>query len=647
MQKFLGIVIIFLSIVLIYQYIQLHETIPSPETPLPEPFYSNNRNTRTSYGIPVSSFISPDKVYMSTISNGSMVVIIDEGGKLTPSQVDTKGKKVASWTSSGGVKFVDFSFNPNNGDILYIYNYNPDKGTKTKRTYWAGHIYYNKKFYPTNSSNFRIVGIENRSSGKTYSSKLGKNGPFTEGLERIGCYKDGGSRRLPIHHYPGRYFTLEDCWEIAYKHGSEYFGVQYGGQCFSGNDLERATSYGTRQSNTYCGWNSWNSADRTKDFYRTGGNSWTNDIHTVFSGSPTIRYFGSYGGRWPAVQRFARSDGKGIAKFDSDTYAIQPYVGGEELDANRAKMGHNVTGRWVQYVWDLSISKYASFCADNTFVEHNPTGCSNPENSDYCESSVNSGWVSDNKLCVTPLTIKRYSYNDYDNIDFFKIVNDFFYSAFNTSSELYQKTKSECVSVLKDADGDLVKSLRYSADVTNKKAADDECCELCLKEPSCQFWTRDKKGNCYLKKNFKGYKDSTEIYFAFRASATDQLTIIKQLLGKAGGKLERCVDIACSMIKNLDSKYDVKMCMETAMNSFNSGSSSGAADVVVKTITKAMKISATRMNINGKDPNAVPKKHLEDELLEFVKVAKAFIVKSSAALTNCKCTSGSADCAPC
>ncbi len=653
MEKYIGILILLLSIALIHQYIQFIESKKvKTETPNPEPFYSNNRNTRTEYGIPNEDFIVPNTAYMSTISNESLVIFVDEGGKLSPLEVDriNKGKKVATIKVRSPV-YTEFKFNPTEGDKIYIYNYNSGISTTNPYPYWAGHIYVNGQFYTSNSSNFKIIGVETRNSGyKTNQSQLGSSvGPFTDGFERIGCYADRGDRRLPIHHYPGRYFTLEDCREIAYSHGSTYFGSQAGGQCFSGNDLDRATNAGERHSN-YCGIHSFNRADRSKDSFKKAGWSWTNDVHSVSTGNPSIRYFGWYKGKWPTINAMYRTDGKGLAKYKEDTYALSPEIGGDEYrisDTNYGTYGHAFTGRWIQYYFDYDISKFAYYCADNDYVEHNPSGCSDPTNKDTCENSVNKGWVSKQKLCLTPLTLERYSYNDYDNITFFSLMNDFFYAAFNFYKSSQEKYNTECTSVMRNMEGTLVKKLKYKSSNTDKKAADSECCKICVNDPNCEFWVRDKYNNLYLKKDFKGYKDSTTLFSAFKASDSSLAEIVYKLLTSSRPFIEKSTKLACQMIKNVDSKYNDEQCLNSLINALDSDSSSYTSDLFVRTIIRAMKVSSERFKINGKNQNQILRVHLEKELLKLVKIAKAVVVKSAAIFVNCKCTSGSANCAPC
>jgi len=54
------------------------------------------------------------------------------------------------------------------------------------------------------------------------------------GEQPDGCYKDAGKRDLPT-----RLRTDEPrtCFELAVKGGYKYAGLQYGGECWAGNDV--------------------------------------------------------------------------------------------------------------------------------------------------------------------------------------------------------------------------------------------------------------------------------------------------------------------------------------------------------------------------------------------------------------------------
>ena len=66
-------------------------------------------------------------------------------------------------------------------------------------------------------------------------------------LQPLGCYKDnGGDRPLPINYANFRsqinwkqLETVQQCAQVAFNKGYEYFAVQFYGECFTGNDASQ------------------------------------------------------------------------------------------------------------------------------------------------------------------------------------------------------------------------------------------------------------------------------------------------------------------------------------------------------------------------------------------------------------------------
>jgi hypothetical protein len=58
----------------------------------------------------------------------------------------------------------------------------------------------------------------------------------------VGCYNDKWDRAIP--RMMGKVSTSEQCKEIAVSNNTNIYGLQYGGECWIGNDLERALKYG-------------------------------------------------------------------------------------------------------------------------------------------------------------------------------------------------------------------------------------------------------------------------------------------------------------------------------------------------------------------------------------------------------------------
>ena len=70
--------------------------------------------------------------------------------------------------------------------------------------------------------------------------------PFPD-LQPLGCYKDnGGDRALPINYANFRsqmnwtqVETVQQCAQVAFNKGYEYFAVQFYGVCYTGNDASQ------------------------------------------------------------------------------------------------------------------------------------------------------------------------------------------------------------------------------------------------------------------------------------------------------------------------------------------------------------------------------------------------------------------------
>lgn len=77
-----------------------------------------------------------------------------------------------------------------------------------------------------------------------------------------GCYKDKSSRAIPTQ--VQNVSSVDQCGKIAKNKNSSVFGVQYGGQCFIGNNLSQAKKYGFGGNN--CG---------------ALGGTWTNQVYTL------------------------------------------------------------------------------------------------------------------------------------------------------------------------------------------------------------------------------------------------------------------------------------------------------------------------------------------------------------------------------
>jgi hypothetical protein len=69
-------------------------------------------------------------------------------------------------------------------------------------------------------------------AGTPKPSLMIKDGQLYD-IKSVGCFKDSRKRAMPVK-MRGRHNTVQQCAEFASNKGYEYFGVQYGGYCFTG-----------------------------------------------------------------------------------------------------------------------------------------------------------------------------------------------------------------------------------------------------------------------------------------------------------------------------------------------------------------------------------------------------------------------------
>ena len=65
------------------------------------------------------------------------------------------------------------------------------------------------------------------------------SGPYTY----VGCYGDNFSSRAMIP-LVGKIVSISDCYNLAINANYQYFGLQYGNQCYGSNDMQVSTKYG-------------------------------------------------------------------------------------------------------------------------------------------------------------------------------------------------------------------------------------------------------------------------------------------------------------------------------------------------------------------------------------------------------------------
>jgi hypothetical protein len=78
----------------------------------------------------------------------------------------------------------------------------------------------------------------------------------------IGTFNDSSNRAIP--NYVGNVSSINECENIANNNGDTIFGVQYYGQCFTGNNLQQAQKYGRNVNRNEIG---------------PMGKSWTNQVY--------------------------------------------------------------------------------------------------------------------------------------------------------------------------------------------------------------------------------------------------------------------------------------------------------------------------------------------------------------------------------
>ncbi len=315
---------------------------------------------------------SKNTAYLSFICDDKLSIYHDKGSN---SEI---GGKVTS-TKIGDAKCCDTLYQfivPefNYGDRLLFYLENTGGPG-----YMAGTIWWNGKAYPTDNTNFKIRSV------KTNTGK-GTN-DFIQAGKRLGCYRDNPARMLPYD--AGNNLTNEECRDIAILRDHPYYGLQYGGECRTGVDLNKATSLG-KLDESKCQMRS-TKAPGTEKL----GGEWANDIYSSFE-SPTIRLCGR------ANKSF----------LHKDSFYIKSEQG-PDCDNNDL---------WeIEYEWQPKDPPIISFCTDPDFTEFYPVGCSDPSDKTTCKNTVNTGFEADQTQCKNKYNI---DYNDYDNEDFYKMVSE-------------------------------------------------------------------------------------------------------------------------------------------------------------------------------------------------------------------------------
>jgi hypothetical protein len=182
----------------------------------------------------------------------------------------------------------------------------------------------------------------------------------------------------------------EKCREISIARGHKYYSLQYGGQCFTSNDIYRAKSYG-RLPDWRC--NMRGKTGRTSWTQRQGG-GWANDVYHTRK-LPHIRHCGTVRVNGQYVNRIKTAQGPNCA--------------------------HNELG-WVEISFETEPSTVVDkkFCPDPRYTEFNGAACSDGGNRTSCITSKFRGFKPDSSMCVNKLKV---SHSNYENKDFYTIIS--------------------------------------------------------------------------------------------------------------------------------------------------------------------------------------------------------------------------------
>ena len=295
--------------------------------------------------------------------------------------------------------------------------------------YIAGHIFWNGNYYPTNNTDYSCSGI---------FSKFKQNGRyFRETGKRLGCYKDGPNRRLRF--YAGPNMSNEKCRDISIARKHRYYGMQYGGECWTDNNIYKAKSYG-RLNDNRCNMRGKNSM--TKWTQRQGG-GWANDMYDT-KNAPILRHCGK----------------ANKAPIHRDAFRIKSEQG--------PNCAHNELG-WVEIMFKTEKSNLVDkeYCPDPRYTEFNAAACENSTDRESCMRTPLKGFKPSMSKCVNIHDVSHY---DYNNKDFYNIVSSAVVTNINhVSSSISEVLYRNMIDVLNMACS--IKSIQGNVDYTE----DDKC----------------------------------------------------------------------------------------------------------------------------------------------------------------------------
>lgn len=258
--------------------------------------------------------------------------------------------------------------------------------------------------------------VVNNSSGAAVWSSPGQKGTPANYL---GCYRDSGNRRLPKYLGDGK--TYETCQSAAQSGNWKYFGLQYmqpnkTSECWVGNDLNMATSFGkasncTKLSDSVSAGGGWSNAvynnteasvssflilqdddnmviyrgtgpsDNQGAIWATGTNSKRKDKNINFSAERS-----KFGRNWiPNGTTLAPGDF--IGSNDGSIYLLMQTDGNlvlftsERVDGCSVNSsGKQMGGSWMNAVYEFANSGFKDNIGKLGFVDENDTLYEYPSN---------------------------------------------------------------------------------------------------------------------------------------------------------------------------------------------------------------------------------------------------------------------------
>ena len=246
-----------------------------------------------------------------------------------------------------------------------------------------------------------------------------------QGGLRVGCYGDDNiAHKLPYSGGANK-MSFEDCMEIAKKRKHPLFGIQNGGNCWTGLDKNKAMEK-DQLPNDKC-----TLPNEKYPDIQLGGGVLANDLYITDS-LPNVRMCGNLPpGKLTNDYPIRGVTSKTRGKLSDESFLLKPELG--------ANCKHNLLNRWVIYEFSgksynqssantmLSDIDYKSkvkssqeFCPDIDYVEFNPSACIDPSNPVSCSNTPIDGYIPNQSLCKNEFYP---SHNNFNNMSVFQIIN--------------------------------------------------------------------------------------------------------------------------------------------------------------------------------------------------------------------------------